>query len=313
MFKLALNAGHSMHTTRGVPAAVSPNNHPNEWWLNDRIVDKIQKRLTAYDGIEVLRIDDTTGQKDLSLTARTDKANTWGADFYLAVHHNGGINGGTGGGIVAYVYTKPSAESVAWQKSLYDALIKKTGLKGDRASPLARQNLHEVREPVMPSVLLELGFMDSKTDAPVLLTEEYADKCAAAIVEVIATKAKLKAKAESFKKGDTSLGVLALKQMLALAYTMNLVPYALARDGGFGDGTEKDVKAVQKAAGLPQTGMADEATVKAAAALVHDTMVSTHKNAFTKLTLVNAEKQELQKELERLQQEMIQTKEGEKG
>ena len=304
MFKLALNAGHSMHTTRGVPASVSPKNHPNEWWLNDRIADKVQMLLSAYEGVSVLRIDDTTGQKDLSLTERTDKANAWGADFYLAIHHNGGINGGTGGGIVAYVYTKPQDASVAWQKALYDALIKKTGLKGNRATPLAQQNLHEVREPEMPSVLLELGFMDSKTDVPILLSEDYANRCAAAIVETIASRQKLKLREETFRKGEKSLGIYATKRLLALAHDQGIVPYAVADDAGFGDGTEKDVKAIQKAAKLTQTGVMDEQTVRAAYTLVHDTVLRTHKNAYNKLTLLSAENGELKKEVARLQKEL---------
>ncbi len=304
MFKLALNAGHSAITTRGVPASVSPKNHPNEWWLNDRIADKVQKLLSGYEGVSVLRIDDTTGQRDMSLTERTDKANNWGADFYLAIHHNGGINGGTGGGIVAYVYTKPSAASLEWQKALYDALVKKTGLKGNRATPLAKQNLHEVREPVMPSVLLELGFMDSKTDVPILLTEEYADKCAAAIAEVIVQKAKLKAKEETFKKGDKSLGVYAVKRLLALAYEQELVPNSVLDDGGFGDGTVKDIKTVQKAAKLSQTGVVNEKTVRALFELVKKATLEKHKNAYNKLTLTNAENAQLKKEVARLQKEL---------
>ena len=43
----------------------------------------------------------------------------------------------------------------------------------------------------MPAVLLELGFMDSSTDVPVILTEKYADQCAKAIVEVLVNKGKL--------------------------------------------------------------------------------------------------------------------------
>lgn len=312
MFKLALNAGHSAHTTRGVPASVSPKNHPNEWWLNDRIADRVQKLLSGYEGISVLRIDDTTGQRDLSLTERTDKANAWGADFYLAVHHNGGINGGSGGGIVAYVYTKPQEASVAWQKALYDALIKKTGLKGNRATPLAKQNLHEVREPAMPAVLLELGFMDSKTDVPILLTEEYANQCAAAIVEVIVGRAKLTPKEETFKKGDKSLGVYAVKRLLALAYEQELVPATVLDDNGFGDGTVKDVKAIQKAAKLTQTGVVNEKTVRAAFELVKAATLEKHKNAYNKLTLANAENVQLKKEIARLQKELA-AKGGAKG
>jgi N-acetylmuramoyl-L-alanine amidase len=91
------------------------------------------------------------------------------------------------------VYDKTkNAETLAWQKALYDSLIKYTGLKGNRAEPLAKMNLHECRETTMPAVLLELGFMDSSTDVPVILSEEYADKCATAIVEVLAEKGGLK-------------------------------------------------------------------------------------------------------------------------
>ena len=43
----------------------------------------------------------------------------------------------------------------------------------------------------MPAVLLELGFMDSKTDVPVILTESYADQCARAIVKVVVEKGRL--------------------------------------------------------------------------------------------------------------------------
>lgn len=192
MFKLALNAGHYMGTPgKRCDAKLDPN-ETREWWLNDRIADKVETKLKPYDGIEILRIDDTTGKTDLSLTNRTNKANEWDADFYLAIHHNAGVNGGKGGGIVAIVYDKTKNEdTLEWQKALYDSLIKHTGLKGNRATPLAKMNLHECRETKMAAVLLELGFMDSATDVPIILTDEYAEKCANAIVEVIVEMAEL--------------------------------------------------------------------------------------------------------------------------
>lgn len=192
MFKLALNAGHYMGTPgKRCDAKLDPN-ETREWWLNDRIADKVESKLKVYDGIEILRIDDTTGNTDLSLTERTNKANKWGADFYLAIHHNAGVNGGSGGGIVAIVYDKTNdPTTLEWQKALYDSLIKHTGLRGDRANPLAKMNLHECRETKMACCLLELGFMDSSIDVPRILTEEFADQCANAIVEVIVDKANL--------------------------------------------------------------------------------------------------------------------------
>ena len=50
--------------------------------------------------------------------------------FYLAVHHNAGINGGSGGGIVVYRYPQSSKKSQELQPKFYNALIKHTGLKG---------------------------------------------------------------------------------------------------------------------------------------------------------------------------------------
>ena len=46
--------------------------------------------------------------------------------------------------------------------------------------------------------------MDSKTDVPIILSEEYASKCAKAISEVIVSKCnlKLKAKPEAENKAD---------------------------------------------------------------------------------------------------------------
>jgi N-acetylmuramoyl-L-alanine amidase len=206
MFKLALNAGHYKYTAgKRCHPDIDPN-QTREWVLNDRICDKVQKILSEYDGIEVLRIDDTSGEIDISLTDRTNKANNWGADFWLGVHHNAAGKKFSGGGIVAYVYTVPGDVSLAWQKDLYNALIAETGLKGNRSAPLPKKNLHEVRETVMPAVLLELGFMDSTVDCPIILTEEYADKCAEAISEVIIEKSGATKKKTNIKHYAIQIG-----------------------------------------------------------------------------------------------------------
>lgn len=207
-FRIALTAGHYKYTAgKRCLKSLDPN-ETREWVLNDRIADKIEKLLaSSYSGYELIRTDDTTGEKSISLTSRTTAANNFNADFYLSIHHNAGINGGAGGGIIAFVYTSPNSESVGWQKDLYNALISATGLKGNRATPLAKANLHEVRETKMPSVLLELGFMDSKTDVPVILTEAYADQCAKAIVDVIVKRGKLvKKTADSGKLHRVQVG-----------------------------------------------------------------------------------------------------------
>lgn len=190
-FKIALTAGHYMGTPgKRCLKSLDPK-ETREWWLNDRIADKVEKLLEGYTGWQLLRTDDTLGKKDIGLQARTDAANKFGADIYLSIHHNAGVKGGAGGGIVAYVHPTAGAATMAWQKELYAALIEATGLKGNRSQPLATANLHECRETKMPAVLLELGFMDSKTDVPIILSEKFADQCAAAIVKVLAKRGKL--------------------------------------------------------------------------------------------------------------------------
>lgn len=202
-FKIALTAGHYLNTPGKRCMKSLDSKETREWVLNDRIADKVEKLLQGYTGYELIRTDDTTGKKEISLTARTNAANNFKADFYLSIHHNAGINGGKGGGIVAIVYTNASAKSVEWQKDLYNELIAETGLKGNRATPLAKMNLHEVRETDMPAVLLELGFMDSATDVPVILTEKFADQCAKAIVKVLVKRGGLKQKPVEQASGKT--------------------------------------------------------------------------------------------------------------
>jgi N-acetylmuramoyl-L-alanine amidase len=148
----------------------------------------VESKLKSYSGYELKRVDDRTGKTDVPLSTRTNKANEWGADIYLSVHHNAGINGGKGGGIIAIVYTNASDTSKLYQKIIYNELINKTGLKGNRANPMPTQNLHVCRETKMPAVLMECGFMDSTVDVPIILSEEYADKIAKAFAEVIIQK-----------------------------------------------------------------------------------------------------------------------------
>ena len=208
MFKLALNAGHGKNTAGKRCLKKLDKNQTREWVLNSRICEKIEEILKAYNGCDIMRLDDVTGAKDIALKTRTNSANNFKADFYLSIHHNAGVNGGSGGGLETYVYTKADKESLEWQEDLYKALIKKTNLKGNRADGTRKANLHECRESKMPCVLIECGFMDSSTDVPIILTDKFAEQVAKACVEVIVKKAGLKkkqeVKAETKKESSTT-------------------------------------------------------------------------------------------------------------
>ena len=197
MFKLALNAGHGKHTQGKRCMKSLDKTETREWALNSRICEKIESLLKEYSGYELIRLDDKTGESDIPLRQRTNTANRFKADFYLSIHHNAGIRGGAGGGIETYVYTNSSKESLEWQTDLYKTLLEKTGLKGNRSNGKRKANLHECRESKMPCVLIECGYMDSKTDVPIILSDDFAAKVAESCVEVIVKKAALKKKANS--------------------------------------------------------------------------------------------------------------------
>lgn len=185
MFKLALSAGHYLGNPKRCHKSLDPA-ETKEWVLNDRIADKLENILSQYNDIEVLRLDDTSGKKYVSNEERARMANAWGADLYLAIHHNAANKVFSGGGITAYIHSTNAKKGAdAWQKAFYNACIKYTGLKGNRATPLAKAKLYECGAPLCPSVLMELGFMDSTVDVPIILTDAYATKIAKALAEVI--------------------------------------------------------------------------------------------------------------------------------
>lgn len=177
MTKIVLGAGHGIDTAGKRCLKSIDRNETREWILNDRIVDKVESKLANYD-VEVLRVDDTTGAKDVSLSDRVKKANNWKADLYCSFHHNAGINGGSGGGLTVITYDNRDS-LVKLRDNLYSHLINAGGIKGNRATPkYADKNLYVLKNTNMSAVLVEHGFMDSTVDTPIILTEEYAEKMA---------------------------------------------------------------------------------------------------------------------------------------
>ena len=187
MLKIAIDAGHYKGTPgRRCLAALDPS-ETREWELNRRVADKLEELLAGYD-CQVLRVDDKTGNRLIDLGDRVAAANGWPADVYLSIHHNAGIKGGSGGGCVVYTAPGCQAKSRALQKAVYGAVVSRTGLVGNRATPMMERGLYVLRRTKMPAILIECGFMDSKTDVPVILGPYFADQVAsgllAALVEV---------------------------------------------------------------------------------------------------------------------------------
>lgn len=177
MTRIVLSAGHGYNTAgrRTTKGLATPQ--MREWEMNSRIVEKVMDKLDEYD-VEVLRVDDPTGAKDISLTTRVKNANAFKADIYCSFHHNAGINGGNGGGLTVLTYSD-SDKHKQLRNMLYNSLVLHGGIKGNRSNPkYAKPSLYVLKATNMVSVLVEHGFMDSAVDTPIIVTDDYAEKMA---------------------------------------------------------------------------------------------------------------------------------------
>ena len=190
MFKIAYCAGHYLGNPKGIPTYLGLGD-VREWTLNDRVARYFAQAAEEFEGVQLLRTDDPTGENFIDIPDRVAEANRWGADVYIDMHHNGGIGGGEGGGAVAFSYPG-SKKGAEYRDAIYNALMEAGGIRGDRSSGRIERNFQTLRLTQMPAVLMEYGFMDSKTDAPIILTEEHARLAAFATMEGIAKAAGLK-------------------------------------------------------------------------------------------------------------------------
>lgn len=184
--KICIDAGHGLYTSGKRCMKKLDSNETREWVLNDRIADKLEVMLKSYN-CEVLRADDTTGLTDVSLANRVKKANNWGADIYISIHHNAGVNGGSGGGTQVYYYSS-KAERKTQATKLYNNIVNMTKLVGNRSSRVIKYPYYVVKNTKMPALLIENGFMDSSTDVPIILSETHSQYTAQGILNFLVSE-----------------------------------------------------------------------------------------------------------------------------
>lgn len=233
--KIAIDAGHGLYTSGKRCMKKLDKNETREWSLNDRIADKLEALLESYD-CEVLRVDDTTGLTDVSMKNRVKKANNWGADIYISIHHNAGLNGRQGGGTVVYYYS-PKAERKTQAQKLYNDVVRLTSLIGNRSSKVIKKGFYVIKNTSMPAFLIENGFMDSPTDVPIILSENHANKTAHGLLSFLVSQCRL-----------TELKTAPSAEIVSTSFKVKVTVDALNIRAGAG--TQHDVKGVIKDHGI---------------------------------------------------------------
>jgi N-acetylmuramoyl-L-alanine amidase len=181
-----LDAGHGYNT----PGKRSPDGL-REYEFNRAVANYANQLLENYKNVTVYFSH--SDQRDVSLTARTDKANSLNVDIFVSIHANAFGSGGWNnvGGIETYVY--PSRPPVANQlaQKIQRNLVIATGLenRGVRTA-----DFHVLRETKMDAVLVEGGFMTNRNEVELLSSETYRRTIAEGIVKALAEQFKLERK-----------------------------------------------------------------------------------------------------------------------
>ena len=124
--------------------------------------------LEEYEGVEVKM--SRTGDTYPSLSARTNAANAWDADYYLSIH----INAGGGTGFESYIYNGGVSDFTKVAQDRIHSVIAAGDGWGDRGQK--RANFHVLRETEMSAILTENGFIDRKEDAAKLKDPAFLKK-----------------------------------------------------------------------------------------------------------------------------------------
>ncbi|MCQ6276199.1 N-acetylmuramoyl-L-alanine amidase [Bacillus sp. V3B] len=151
------------------------------------IATHIQKMLTSeYNNVSI-RMSRTEDQT-VSLSARTNAANNWGADVYLSVH----INAGGGTGFESFVYPGVGRPTVTYQENIHKKILEQVQYTN---RGLKQAGYHVLRESNMPAVLTENGFIDHRVDASKLKESSFLESLARGHVNGIAAAFRLTKKA----------------------------------------------------------------------------------------------------------------------
>lgn len=186
--KVVIDAGHGGKDTGAT------GNGLREKDLTLKISQKINQKL--LDNHVVSTKMTRNSDVYLTLDQRTNFANDWEADLFLSIH----INSGGGTGYEDYIYTASPATSE--DKKVQAEISKEINKvleeykKNNRGQKKA--NFHVLRESKMASVLLEMLFIDNKSDAALLKNEKFLNDMA----EVISTGI---AKAFALEKKDNGV------------------------------------------------------------------------------------------------------------
>ena len=196
-FTVTIDAGHG-HNTPGKRAV---DDSFREWDVNDRVADYLQPMLESK-GITVYRLDDVTGQTDVSLNTRLARAKEQGSELHISIHQNALYDSqwSNATGTESYYSVLGSEKSQQLAKDVANRMAEYIGTvnRGTKGTTNELFITREFTKEGIDAILVEGLFMDNQQDVEQMKTEEYANSYAKAIAESILSTYRSKVSNEPF-------------------------------------------------------------------------------------------------------------------
>ena len=194
-YKVSIDAGHSKNTQGKQSCKLT-----EDLYIDGKLVRKkgqvikenefntlCAKALASAlqrQGIQTKFVNDITGNTDTALSARAQRANSWGSDIHISCHYNA------------------IGSCASWQTKCHGVLVLKTANCSSKSTTLANKvhaairnnyshsygvgvdkdwsgfTLAILRQTNMPAILIEYGFMDYKEEALKMLNPKWYIKLA---------------------------------------------------------------------------------------------------------------------------------------
>jgi len=172
-----IDAGHGGKD----PGAVSPHTHQREKDLALDTAKRIANELRGDFKVIMMRGDDTF----IDLDDRVVRANQHGGAILVSMHYNSGPSA-IRGPETYYWRVDSHGLAVRCQQAMERVSPSETGSRG-----LVRRRIRLTRNPEIPCLLLEGGYLSNASEARLVGDAGYRQKLASAIAGAIRTQAKI--------------------------------------------------------------------------------------------------------------------------
>ena len=206
-----------------------------------------------------------TADVDTDMNSKVKMCNDYKPDLVIDIH----FNAGGGKGFEVYRYSG-GGTSLTLANNINAEVKKIMSSRGVRTKlgSNGKDYFAIIRDTNAPAVLLEGGFVDSKSDANFIKAnyKKLAEAYAKGILKTLGVEDKPKAlpvlETSGYKKGDNTIGGLALKELLLLAKKVGINKYNVDENSIIGDGTIKAINYLLGQWGYQQKGIAGAKFIK---------------------------------------------------